>query len=918
MNPLFAKPEYLIIGLAVVVLQGLLFLLAERRAWRRLNSFAESGLLDRLTQSHSRRKLWIKNAFLMAVVLLVFASLARPQWGANWEKAETKGIDVMIALDTSKSMLAEDITPNRMERSKLAILDLLGTVEGDRIGLIAFAGDAFLQCPLTLDYQAFRHTLSAIDTNSIPVGGTNIAAAIDEAESYFEQTENARIMILITDGEDLEASGLQRAREAAANGTRILTVGVGSSEGELIPIRNASGGTDYLRDASGNPVSTRLDDATLRQIADASNGLYAPIGPTGSGLERVYQFCLAQMPEEERSESPQRIPIERFHWPLVLAIILLIAESLLTTRRRLGGSSGNLLLTAAILGSFYFGNPVEAGPAREAYKAFEEGSFEESLTLYRDAVIEEPDDPRLLYNLAVSAYRAGNLDEAISSFESTLRLADLGLQEKAFHNLGNSRIALGFNQLDKQPALALKLWTAAIADFENALDLDDGRGNTRQNLEKIKATIQDHTFTLTTAANPEEAGSVSDGADVFYKIPFEIEAEAFDGWQFTEWTADNIDFIEDPTKAKTVVRLEKDTSVTAQFVKTWDLTVLSEDEAMGTAGTSGTYRADEPVKIKAENNDYFAFKKWMSEGVDIPQKAENQAEAEIMLTSNATVTAIFVPAFKLSVELDPEIAGQAGPSGFFEEYSTVPLQAEPRPGFEWRNWVGDGIADKENQQTEITLTEDRLVIAKMERIWNLVIIPTPEEGGTVEGAGDHPVGSTVDIKASPQEGFTFQGWEGPGVADPASAETTVTVESTEHTLFARFEQDEQDENQDDQEQDQDQQDDQQQEDQEQQDDQDQDQEQEQQDDQDQEQEPEDQEQEQEDQEQEPEDQDQDQDQEQEEEGEEEEQALPPPVTGEMTQEEARQLLNALTEDERFLPAGEREGIRTDTRTGRDW
>ncbi len=901
MNPLFAKPEYLLVGLLIVVLLGFLFLMAERRAWERLNAFAESSLLNRLTQSHSRRKLWIKNAFLMAVFLLIFASLARPQWGANWEKAETKGIDVMIALDTSKSMLAEDIAPNRMERSKLAILDLLSTTQGDRVGLIAFAGDAFLQCPLTLDYQAFRHTLSAIDTNSIPVGGTNIAPAIDEAESYFEETENARILILITDGEDLEASGLQRAREAAKNGTRILTVGVGSPEGELIPIRNASGGTDYLRDASGNPVSTKLDDATLRQIADASNGLYAPLGPTGSGLERVYQFCLAQMPEEERSESLQRIPIERFHWPLILAIVLLIIESLLTTRRKFSGG-GSMLLTAALLIGLLLGNPMEASTAKDAYKAHEEGRFEESVTLYRDALVEDPEDPRLVYNLAVSAYRAGNFDEAISSFESTLTLADTALQEKAFHNLGNSRVAYGFDQLDKQPALALEQWTAAITDFENALGLDEGRKNSQQNLEKLQQTIEAHTFTLTTVANPEQAGTVSDSGQVFYKIPFELKAKAFEGWEFTEWTADNIDFIEDPSKAETVARLEKDTTVTAQFVKTWDLTVLSEDESMGTAGTSGTYRADEPVRIKAENKDYFAFKKWKSEGVDIPEQAESQAETELMLTGDATVTATFVPAFKLSVELDPEIAGKAGPSGFFEEFSTVPMQAEPRPGFEWRNWVGDGVEDNDAQQTQITLTEDRVLVAKMERIWNLVIIPTPEEGGSVEGAGDHPVGSTVDIKATPQEGFTFQGWEGPGVADPASAETTVTVESTEHTLFARFEQDEQDDqNQEDQQQDQEQN----------QDDQDQEQDQNQQD-QEQEEDP-----------QEPEEQEQDQEQEQEQEQEgqegEEEQSAPPPVpAGQMTQEEARQLLNALTEDERFLPAGEREGIRTDTRTGRDW
>ena len=223
MQNLFAQPQFLLYGLLALVLAGLFFFATERRAWARLGDFAASGLLQRLVQSHSRRRLWIKNTLLLAVLLMVFISLARPQWGANWEKAETRGIDIMIALDTSRSMLAEDISPNRLERSKLAILDLLDEVKGDRIGLIAFAGNAFLQCPLTLDYQAFRQTLAAVDTETIPVGGTDVAAAIDEAEAYFEKSGNDRLLILITDGEDLEASGVQRAREAAAKGSFFLS-----------------------------------------------------------------------------------------------------------------------------------------------------------------------------------------------------------------------------------------------------------------------------------------------------------------------------------------------------------------------------------------------------------------------------------------------------------------------------------------------------------------------------------------------------------------------------------------------------------------------------------------------------------------------------------------------------------------------
>jgi Ca-activated chloride channel family protein len=903
MSPVFAKPEYLLIGVLVTALLGALFYFSEKRAWSRLFAFAENTLLDRLTRSHSRKRLWVKNALLMTVVLSLFVALARPQWGAHWEKSETRGIDIMIALDTSRSMLAEDISPNRLERSKLAILDLLASIKGDRIGLIAFAGNAFLQCPLTLDYQAFRHTLSAVDTDTIPIGGTDVAAAIDEADAYFEESGNERILILITDGEDLEATGLARARASAEKGMRILTVGVGSAKGELIPIRNAMGEVDYLRDASGKPVSTSLDEQTLRQIASISNGLYAPLGPAGGGLDEVYQFCLSQMPAEEREESLQRIPIERFQWILVLAIFLLIVETLVTTRRaKPTGAPGMSALFIGLAGigvSMSFPTEGFAGVATEASKAFKEDRFEESVTLYREARIADPNNPKFAYNMGVSEYRSGRFQEAIGTFEEALRLAQPGLQEKIFHNMGNSRVALGFNNLDEEPALTRDQWNAAITDFQNALSLDPDRANSRTNLEQVRQVIADHTYSLTTQANPVIGGTVTEGTRIFHNIPVTIEAKPHDGYIFSTWEGEGI---ESPENATTTIRLQEDTTAVAQFVKTWKLTVLSDDESMGTAGTSGTYREDEPVTIKAEAIDYFAFSKWKSDDVQIADPT--QAETELTLTSDTVVTATFVPAFKLSVEIDPVIGGQAGPSGFFEEYSMQPIQAQPRPGFEWVEWIGDGIEDTSAQQTTIGLTEDRLAIAKVKRIWNLVIVPDPEEGGSTEGAGNHPVGSTVEISATPNEGFTFEGWEGPGVVDPASPQTQVTVESTEHTLFAHFKQDEQD----DQDQDQDQEN--------------QDQDQENQDQQDQEEDNsdsednQDQEQEQ-PEEQEPEDeQEQDGQPDQPEEQEQQEQ----PAPGEMSREEARQLLNALSESEKFLPAGEisEEKNQTSTPTGRDW
>lgn len=908
MMPQFAEPLWLLAGLAAAAILLVLFVLSERRAWKRLESFAAPSLLDPLTASHSRKRLWVKNTLLLLSVFLLFLSLARPQWGANWEKAETRGIDVMIALDTSRSMMAEDIRPNRLERSKLAILDLLESVKGDRVGLIAFAGNAFLQCPLTLDYQAFRQTLFSVNTETIPVGGTDVATAIDEAEAYFEETGNERILILITDGEDLEASGIQRAREAGANGTRILAVGVGSTAGELIPVRGPDNQQDFLRDASGNPVSTALDEGTLRRIADASEGLYAPLGPTGEGLRRVYEFSLSQSESTEREEMLQRIPIERFQWPLALAILVLVMESLLSTRRRARATSKGAGASLAMLGLSTFvllPHPSEASLARDAEKAYQDGRYEESLTLYRDALMElEQDDPKLIYNTGVSAYRAGDYEEAITRFEQALKESSPKIRLKALYNAGNSRVAMGFEQLDEQPALTRDQWQFALDDYQNALALDPDHSPSRQNMEALRTAIADHTYRLEVNADPAQAGTVSPGGEVFHKVPVQLEAAANEGWLFTEWTGENIgEEIDDATQAKTTIRPAGDRSVTARFVKTWRLEVLSEDPGMGSAEKSGTYREDEPVPVKAEAEDYFAFSKWIPDGCEVADPAA--AESEVTLSADASITATFVPAFKLSVVLDPEIGGKAGPSGFFEEYSVVPITAEPRPGFEWTGWVGDGIKDGKAQETSISLTADRLAIAEMKRIWNLVIIPVPEEGGTVEGAGNHAIGSTVDISATPAEGFEFEGWEGLGVEDPASPNTRVTVQSNEHTLYARFAQDDSDQDQD-QDQQQDQQD-QQNEDQQNRDQQDQ--QQENQEEQEQSGEPQQQEEQEE------------QQSEQESAGQPEQEPMEQATPMEMTREEARQLLNALSEDERFLPASELSQEKEATQSqpsGRDW
>ena len=233
----FAEPIWLIVGLIACAALVWRYRRFDARQKADLCKFASESLIARLTASVSPTRRHLKRGLVVAGVACLAVALARPLAGFRWEETKRKGLDVLYAVDTSRSMLAQDVKPDRLTRARMAVEDLLAKMDGDRVGLIAFAGSSFLQCPLTLDYDAFRQSLEALDTRIIPRGGTDIAAAIHEAEAALEGNgNNERILVLLTDGEDLEGSALEAARAAGKNGLKIFTVGIGSPNGELIPM----------------------------------------------------------------------------------------------------------------------------------------------------------------------------------------------------------------------------------------------------------------------------------------------------------------------------------------------------------------------------------------------------------------------------------------------------------------------------------------------------------------------------------------------------------------------------------------------------------------------------------------------------------------------------------------------------------
>ena len=306
-----------------------------RRRESLMERFADKNMLSGITPTVSMaRKVW-KMVLIGSAFLLCIFSLARPQWGFEWQEIKRTGLDMIIAMDVSKSMLARDVKPNRLERSKLAVKDLVMKLNGDRVALIAFAGTAFLQCPLTIDYNGFLLALDDINTETIPRPGTSISGAIKEAIDIFKGPEKKfKVLVLITDGEELEGDAMNAANEAAQAGIRIYCIGVGTAEGELIPAIDERGERAYLADNKGQAVKTRLNEDLLKKIAVASGGGYVHATQSDFGLILLYDKAISKLEKHELESKMKKHYKERYQMFLALAIALLLIESLFSERKR--------------------------------------------------------------------------------------------------------------------------------------------------------------------------------------------------------------------------------------------------------------------------------------------------------------------------------------------------------------------------------------------------------------------------------------------------------------------------------------------------------------------------------------------------------------------------------------------------------
>ena len=454
------------IWLWLVPLLAAFFWLARRQRRRALERFAAPHLWAVIAPSwNSQLGVW-RAALLTAIVLLLLISMAYPRWGFHWQEVRRRGIDIFVALDVSKSMLAQDVRPNRLEQAKLAVRDLLKEAVGDRVGLIAFAGSAFANCPLTLDHAAVQLTLDDLTTESIPVGGTDIGGAIREAIRGFSKgADRNRALILITDGEATTGDPMSAAKSAANINVKIFTIGIGTTAGELIPIAAEGGTREFLKDREGKTVLSRLDEATLQQLALTTGGYYVHATAGNFGLDTIYKNGIAGMEAKDYETQLVRQYEERFQWPLGLALLLLVAEALLRERRKEAPQVGRSSEVAAIVIGFFLFNSL----------------------LFAADISESP--PKL-YNGGNAAYRLKQFEEAAKSYQQSLVSKDAALQERAFYNLGNAFYRQGDPLEANEKEKAMELFKQSVSCYDSALALDPKDADAAFNKQIVEVRLK--------------------------------------------------------------------------------------------------------------------------------------------------------------------------------------------------------------------------------------------------------------------------------------------------------------------------------------------------------------------------------------------------------------------------------------------
>jgi Ca-activated chloride channel family protein len=451
---------------------GFLLIVQSRKKKRAMEKFADQDLLKRLAPEEHKGKRFLKGILLLLALSALLFSLAGPRWGSHYQEVSRKGVDVMILVDVSRSMMVEDVKPNRLERARREIIDFLKVIQGDRVGLVAFSGTAFVQCPLTLDYAALEIFLNALKPGLIPVAGTDMGAALEVGLSAFDfRTETDKVILLITDGEDNEGRGLETARQAAEKGVKIFVFGIGEPSGGPVPSDDGKGG--FKKDREGKLVLSKLDEQTLKDIASLTGGAYVRSVAGDLDLDILYFEGIKEKTEVQTLKSGKvKVHEERFALFALAGFLFLLLEGLIGEERRSKSKTAfSLLLLCFVYGVIPWGFATQGLAAENPDELYISGRFEEAEKIYGDMDMDNPKDIRYRYNRGCAAYQNGQYKEASASFSSVMRRTkDKDMRFKAAYNLGNT----AFKQSD---------FESAARHYKESLIQDPASEDARYNLE---------------------------------------------------------------------------------------------------------------------------------------------------------------------------------------------------------------------------------------------------------------------------------------------------------------------------------------------------------------------------------------------------------------------------------------------------
>ncbi len=473
---IFENPKFFYLFLLIPFLVGI-FLLARHYNRIALINFGDNAIIKNLMPMVSSRRPLLKMSLMIFAICMLIIALVNPKIGSKMEEVKREGVDIVVAIDVSRSMLAEDIKPNRIDRAKAAVSRLIDNLGNDRIGVVAFAGNAVTQVPITSDHSAAKMILRTLNINTVTAQGTSIGGAIERSmASFLDRELKNKTIIIISDGENHLDDPIEVAKKAANENIIIHTIGIGTPEGAPIPIYQNNRLSGFLKDTEGNTVISRYDAKTLQDIASTTGGVFKH----GMGADMGLNSILDEIKSLEKEEYETTIFADyesRFHYFFALALFFLLLELVIFERKnkwidkiKVFGNMKYVFIILIFLAPYSLFGQSENDLIRKGNKQYKKENYNEAEVNYLKSLEKNPSNAKALFNLGNSLYKQGRYEEAAGIFDALTKMnISQNIKSQAFHNLGNSH-------------LNLQDYAKGVDAYKESLRIDPSDMDTRYNL----------------------------------------------------------------------------------------------------------------------------------------------------------------------------------------------------------------------------------------------------------------------------------------------------------------------------------------------------------------------------------------------------------------------------------------------------